>query len=169
MSSPEIYLMKGPMPDLPHCTEWDTTTCKECKKEKCTKPKLKAIENLVQECRMWRNIWGWVPPEVKYYVSRVGQEVGLTMRNYKRYLGTLVDSHWELLSLEVGTVDKVYDAVRDQTFYEKKIVVISTSGIVDMQWIKERKAWEQFEAERITEKEKEEKEESIEDKANDSG
>ena len=135
MSSPEIYLMKGPMPPI-------------------AKMKLK---DLKVECEMWRNIWGWVPPEVKYYVSRVGQEVGLTMRNYKRYLGTLVDSHWELLSLEVGTVDKVYDAVRDQTFYEKKIVVISTSGIVDMQWIKERKAWEQFEAERIAEKEKEEK------------
>jgi len=134
MSSPEIYLMKGPMPPIAKMKQKD----------------------LKIECEMWRNIWGWVPPEVKYYVSRVGQEVGLTMRNYKRYLGTLVDSHWELLSLEVGTVDKVYDAVRDQTFYEKKIVVISTSGIVDMQWIKERKAWEQFEAERIEEKEKEE-------------
>jgi hypothetical protein len=108
---------------------------------------------------MWRNVWSWVPPEVKYYVARVGQEVGLTIRNYKRYLGTLVDSHWDLVSLEVGTVDKVYDAVRDKTFYEKKIVVISTSGIVDMQWIKERKAWEDFEAERIAEKDKEEEKE----------
>jgi len=142
MSSPEIYLMKGPMPPI-------------------AKMKLK---DLKVECEMWRNIWGWVPPEVKYYVSRVGQEVGLTMRNYKRYLGTLVDSHWNLLSLEVGTVDKVYDAVRDQTFYEKKIVVISTSGIVDMQWIKERKAWEEFEAERIAEKEKEEQENLEKDK-----
>jgi hypothetical protein len=147
------------MPDLPKCKEWDTTTCAECKKEKCSSTKLKAMENIVRECLMWRNVWGWVPPEVKYYVARVGQEVGLTMRNYKRYLGTLVDSHWDLVSLEVGTVDKVYDAVRDKTFYEKKIVVIQTSGIVDMQWIKERKAWEDFEAERIAEKEQEEKKE----------
>lgn len=138
MSSPELYLIKGPMPELSKMKQAD----------------LKA------ECAMWRNVWGWVPPEVKYYVARVGQEVGLTMRNYKRYLGTLVDSHWELLSLEVGTVDKVYDSVQDKTFYEKKIVVISVSGIVDYQWIKERKAWEDFEAERIAEKEKEEKEEA---------
>jgi hypothetical protein len=134
MSSPEQYLLKGPMPEL-------------------SKMKLK---DLKEECLMWRNVWGWVPPEVKYYVARVGQEIGLTMRNYKRYLGTLVDSHWDLLSLEVGTVDKVYDTVRDKTYYEKKIVVINTSGIVDMQWIKERKAWEDFEAERIKEQEKEE-------------
>jgi len=133
MSSPEQYLLKGPMPEL-------------------SKMKLK---DLKEECLMWRNVWGWVPPEVKYYVARVGQEIGLTMRNYKRYLGTLVDSHWDLLSLEVGTVDKVYDTVRDKTYYEKKIVVINTSGIVDMQWIKERKAWEDFEAERIKEQEKE--------------
>ena len=135
MSSPELYLMKGPMPEI----------------SKMSKDSLK------EECKMWRNIWGWVPPEVKYYVSRVGQQVGLTMRNYKRYLGTLVDSHWDLLSLEIGTVDKVYDAVQDKTFYEKKIVIISTSSIIDYQFIKERKAWEDFEAERIAEKEREEK------------
>jgi hypothetical protein len=141
MSSPELYLMKGPMPEI-------------------SKMKLK---DLKEECKMWRNVWGWVPPEVKYYVSRIGQEVGLTMRNYKRYLGTLVDSHWNLVSLEVGTIDKVYDAVQDKTFYEKKIVVISVSGIVDYQFIKERKAWEDFEAERIAEQEKEEAKSSIKD------
>lgn len=141
MSNPEQYLLKGPMPELSKMKQKD----------------------LKEECQMWRNIWGWVPPEVKYYVARVGQEIGLTMRNYKRYLGTLVDSHWDLLSLEVGTVDKIYDSVRDQTFYEKKIVVISTSAIVDMQWIKERKAWEEFEAERIAEKEAEEKKTTEED------
>ena len=140
MSSPELYLMKGPMPEISKMKQKD----------------------LKEECAMWRNVWGWVPPEVKYYVSRVGQEVGLTMRNYKRYLGTLVDTHWELLSLEIGTVDKVYDAVRDQTFYEKKIVVMSVSGIIDYQWIKERKAWEQFEEERIAAKEKEEAASSVE-------
>lgn len=107
------------------------------------------LKELKEECQMWRNIWGWVPPEVKYYVSRVGQEIGLTQRNYKRYLGTLVDSHWDLVSLEIGTVDKVYDPVRDKTFYEKKIMVMGVSGILDVQWIKERKAWETFEEERM--------------------
>jgi len=54
MSDPSQYLMKGPMPQLPHCEEWDKITCKDCKKPKCSKPKLKAIEGLVQEAQMWR-------------------------------------------------------------------------------------------------------------------
>ena len=122
------------------------------------------IKDLKEECQMWRNVWGWVPPEVKYYVARVGQDIGLTLRNYKRYLGKLIDSHWTLESLEIGTVDKVYDSVTDKYYYEKKICVIKTSSILDVQWIKERKSFDEFEAERIAEQEKEEAEVSSEDK-----
>lgn len=142
MSSPEIYLMKGPMPEL-------------------SKMKLKDLKS---ECQMWRNIWGWVPPEVKYYVSRVGQDIGVTQRNYKRYLGTLIDTHWTLVSLEIGTVDKVFDAVRDKTYYEKKICVLGISSLLDIQWIKERKEWEQFEAETLAEKEKQDAKDKAEKK-----
>lgn len=137
MSNPEVYLLKGPMPELSKMKQKD----------------LKA------ECQMWRNVWGWVPPEVKYYVSRVGQEVGLTQRNYKRFLGTLVDTHWNLISLEVGVVDRVYDAVHAKEYYEKKIVVVHQNSIIDIQWIKERKSWSEFEEEALkAEKEEEEKE-----------
>jgi hypothetical protein len=118
---------------------------------------------------MWRNVWGWTPQEVKYYVARIGQEVGATLRNYKRYLGTLLDSHWRLESLEVGTVDKVYDQVRDKTYWEKKIVVIPTGAVIDLQWIKERKEWEQFEkeaqdAQKALEEEKAQQEQSPQEK-----
>ena len=133
MSSPEQYLLKGPMPEL-------------------SKMKLKELR---EEVAMWRNVWGWVPPEVKYFVARIGQEVGLVMRNYHRYLGTLVDSHWDLISLEIGVVDKMYDAVRDKTYFEKKISVIDSKSIILTEWMKERKAWEDFEQERINEQEKE--------------
>jgi len=137
MSSPEQYLTKGPMPEL-------------------TKMKQK---DLKIECQMWRNLWGWIPPEVKYYISRIGQEVGLTQRNYKRYLGTLIDTHWDLTSLEIGTIDKTYDSVTDKYYYEKKIVVISTNAILDVQWIKERKSFEEFEEETRQAKEQETKKE----------
>ena len=135
MSSPEIYLTKGPMPEL---------------------SKMK-LADLRTECQMWRNIWGWIPTEVKYYVSRVGQDIGITLRNYKRYLGTLIDSHWILESLEVGTTDKVYDQVMDKYYYEKKIVVAGSSAIIDLQWIKERKSFEEFEEETRQAKEEETK------------
>lgn len=136
--------MKGPMPEI-------------------SKMKLADIK---AECQMWRNVWGWVPPEVKYYVARVGQEIGVTQRNYKRYLGTLIDTHWDLVSLEIGTVDKVFDAVRDKTYYEKKIVVMNMTSLLDIQWIKERKEWEQFEAETLAKQEKEKEANLTKDKVN---
>jgi len=125
MSDPTKYLIQGPMPQLNKMSKKD----------------------LMEEAQMWRNIWGWVPSEVKYYITRMGQTIGLTLRNYKRYLGVLVDSHWELKELEIGTTDKVYDPVDDQTYFEKKIVRINISGLLDMEWIKERKSWESFESE----------------------
>lgn len=143
MSSPEDYLLKGPMPEL-------------------SKMKLKDIK---AECEMWRHIWNWVPPEVRYYVARVGQDVGLTLRNYKRFLGTMVDTHWILDSVEVGVVDKTYDAIRDKYYFEKKICVISDNAILYTEWIKERKEWEQLEAETQAEEEKKQKEEEAKGKS----
>jgi hypothetical protein len=126
-------LLKGPMPEL---------------------NKMK-IKDLLEECQMWRNVWGWVPSEVKYYVARVGQQVGITLRNYKRYLGMLLDSHWDLIELELGVYDKVYDTVTGKNFFERKIVKTRISGIMDLQWIKERIPEEEIvpEAEPIGEQE----------------
>ena len=116
MASPERYLLKGPMPPL----------------KKQTK------EELRLECEMWRHIWSWVPHEVRYYVARTGQKIGLTQRNYKRYYGTLMDTHWNLEEIEVGVLDKVYDTLTGDYFLERKIVKMKVGGIIDIQWIKER-------------------------------
>ena len=129
MSEAEINLLKGPMPKL-------------------TKMKTKELK---EECQMWRNLWGWVPPEVKYYLARIGQDIGVTMRNYKRYLGVLIDTHWTLDELEIGVTDKVYDVVEDKTYFEKKVVKVRQGSIMDLQWIKERKSQETFEAEVMAE------------------
>lgn len=95
-------------------------------------------EQLLQEVEMWRNIWAWIPSEVKYYVARTGQMIGLTMRNYKRYLGTLLATYWDLTDVELGTYEKVYDQISGEAFYEKKVVKIKISNLVDVQWIKKR-------------------------------
>ena len=117
MVDPELYLLRGPMPEL----------SKMSKKE------------LMEECQMWRNVWSWVPSEVKYYVARTGQQIGITLRNYKRYLGVLLDTHWELTEIELGVYDKVYDTVTGEQYYERKIVKCKLGGIIDIQWIKDRK------------------------------
>jgi len=100
--------------------------------------KKQSKKQLMEECQMWRNIWSWVPTEVKYYVSRVGTMCGVTMRNYKRYLGVLLDTHWDLRELELGVYDKFYDMTDGQYYFEKKIVKVQSGSILDIQWISER-------------------------------
>ena len=133
MSEPEINLLKGPMPKLNKM----------------------GMKDLRIECEMWRNLWGWTPPEVKYYMARIGQITAITMLNNKRYMGTLIDTHWTLDELELGVVDKVYDTVDDKTWFEKKVIKVRVGRITDLQWIKERKTQEEFEKEIQEEAEKE--------------
>jgi hypothetical protein len=114
--TPEYYLLKGPLPDL----------------SKMTKSELKS------ECELWRRLWAWVPDEVKYYVARTGKLIGVTQRNYKRYLGVLLETHWDLRSIELGVTDKVYDTVTGKWYYEKKVIRMGVGSLIDMQWIEER-------------------------------
>ena len=110
------YLLKGPYPDV--------------KKMK--------LQQLRDEVLMWRNVWNWTPSEVRYYVARVGQQCGVTQRNYKRYLGVLLDTHWDITELELGVYDKVYDMNTGEYFFERKIIKIKPTGLIDIQWIAER-------------------------------
>lgn len=109
-------LMKGPMPELSRMSK----------------------AALLEECKMWRAVWSWVPSEVKYYVSRTGSMCGITMRNYKRYLGILLETHWTLDEIELGVYDKVYDNVSGQHYFERKVIKTRIGGIIDLQWIASR-------------------------------
>ena len=116
--TPDIYLLKGPMPEL----------------KKMTKAQLE------QECIMWRNIWDWVPTGVKYYVARTGQLVAITMRNYKRYMGQLLSTHWDIKEIELGVTDVEYDVQSGQRYYERKTIRVGMGGIIDFQIIYDRKS-----------------------------
>jgi hypothetical protein len=116
MSSPEAILLKAKFPDI---------------------KKMKHKE-LIEEVKMWRNLWSWIPAEVKYYVSRTGQQTGITMRNYKRYLGILLDTHWDLKDLELGVYDKIFDQTAGEYYFERKIIRVGAGSILDVQWIAER-------------------------------
>jgi len=96
------------------------------------------VAQLKEEIQMWRNIWQWVPSEVKYYISRTGQMIGVQIRNYKRFIGTLLETYWEIKELEIGCYDKVYDQVSGEHFFEKKIVKFPATQIVALDWIQQR-------------------------------
>jgi len=116
MAAPERILMQGVFPDI---------------------KKMKKSE-LAEEVKMWRNIWGWIPSAIKYYVSRTGSTIGVQVRNYHRYIGVLLDTRWELREIEVGVYEKVYDQNDGQYYFERKIVKLPVGQIVAWDWIKER-------------------------------
>jgi len=116
MAAPELILMQGRFPDI---------------------KKLKRDE-MIEEIKMWRNIWGWLPSDIKYYVARTGSQIGVQIRNYHRYIGVLLDTIWELHGLELGVYEKVYDQNDGQYYFERKIVKVPVGQIVAFDWIKER-------------------------------
>lgn len=123
--SVEYNLLKGTFPEL---------------------SKMKKAELLV-ETEMWRNVWSWMPSEVKYYVARTGKTVALTGRNYKRHLGVLLETHWDITEIELGVYEKEYDSLTGKHFYERKIIRTKLGGIIDIQWIDSREAEEDVLAE----------------------
>lgn len=122
--SPEIDLLKG-----------DFTPIKKLSKEK-----------LRLECEMWRHVWQWVPAAVRYYVAHTGQQMAITRRDYKRYLGILLGTTWELKKIEMGMNDKVFDPITGKYYFEKKIVQQGVGATIDLQWIKERISEAEMEA-----------------------
>jgi len=111
-------------------------------------PELKTLskKDLLAECDMWRKVWQWIPPEVKYYTARTGMLVGLTMRNYSRMTGILRQTHWRVEEIELGVMDKSFDSVTGGWFYETKIVRTKLGGVIDFQFIRDRETEEAYEA-----------------------
>lgn len=87
-----------------------------------------------------------MPSEVKYFVARTGKEMALTLRNYQRYIGQLLSTKWKLEEVEIGTYDKVYDHRDGRYYFEKKIVKLNASAILDVQWIEQRIAEDELKA-----------------------
>lgn len=99
--------------------------------------KMKKSE-LEEECKMWRNLWGWIPSEIKYYAARTGSMIGVQVRNYHRFVAVLLETKWDLKTVEIGTYEKVYDQNDGQYYFERKIVRLPVSQIVAWDWIAER-------------------------------
>ena len=90
------------------------------------------------ELEAWRNLWGYLDSAVKYYLLKSGTQVGITMRNYKRYLGILLSTKWDIKEMEMGVFEKVYDQNEGKYYYERKIIKLNPQSVIDLQWIQER-------------------------------
>lgn len=66
------------------------------------------------------------------------------MRNYRRHLGVLLSTRWDIKEMEIGVFEKEYDQSEGKYFYERKIIKLNPQGIIDLQWIQERKSEEEM-------------------------
>lgn len=137
-----------------------TQAIKELLFGKFTPVKKMTRKELSDEVEMWRNIWQWIPSEIKYYVSRTGQTIGVQIRNYQRYVGPLLDTVWELKAIEIGVYDKMFNQVDGEYYYERKISRLPIGQIVAFDWIAERKS--QKEMEQLIEEQELQKEQEAE-------
>lgn len=71
------------------------------------------------------------------------------MRNYKRHIGVLLSTHWNITEMEMGVFEKEYDQTEAQYYLERKIIKLNPNGMIDIQWIQERKLAEEIIREEI--------------------
>lgn len=64
--------------------------------------------------------------------------MAITMRNYKRHMGVLLSTRWDLKELEMGVYEREYDQNTGEYFMERKIIKLNPGGFIDLQWIQER-------------------------------
>ena len=121
-----------------------------------------SIQDMHTEIEAWRNLWSYTPSEVKYYLLKSGSTVAITMRNYRRHIGVLLTTRWDIREMEMGVYEKEYDQSEGRYYYERKIIKLNPQGIIDLQWISERIPEEEIEKQiqqSIEEEEKREKKE----------
>jgi len=98
-------------------------------------------EELKEELRILRVLWDWVDERVKDMVSRVGQTVAVTRRDYKRYIGNLLDCKWELKEINIECGEKVWDSEAGCYVYEHKTLRVPANSILHTEFIIDRTEW----------------------------
>jgi len=95
-------------------------------------------KELEDELSMFRNLWSWMNNEVKYYITKVGQQCRVYLRIGEQKVGTLLQPVFHLHEVEIGIYVKVYDYLTGKYFIERKIDRIPASNIVMFEFITER-------------------------------
>jgi len=98
-------------------------------------------EELKEEVIAHRKLWDWVDDQVKWWIARTGMQVGVTRRDYKRFIGYIMGVKFDVKEIEVEVAEKVYDQNAGGYFWERKVVKLPYSSIFQMDWIFEREEY----------------------------
>lgn len=93
---------------------------------------------LEHEVRSWRAWATWLPEQVRYYMSHVGDLCRVVRRDYKSFMGTLQTTTYDLDTLELSVEEKVFDPNTGTYFWEKKIMPFPQGSIASLEFIIDR-------------------------------
>lgn len=94
-------------------------------------------EALREECKIWRNIWTWMPEEVKDALSSIGKDVRLVLRTNQGYIGTMLMGKFEQKTVELRAWDRLFNQADNRQHWEDKTLVVPVSGIGHLEYIHE--------------------------------
>ena len=86
---------------------------------------------LADEVQRWRNVWTWVEPEMQKWLTSINQEVAVSKRNYKTVQGVLGQPHFELVSIDIEWVERIYNYGKGEATYEHKSTTIKLGDMND--------------------------------------
>lgn len=95
-------------------------------------------EELQQECQSFRNIWSYIPDEMKYFLSKMGSPVIIIDRSNRRHFGRYIGFLTEWKAHKVLSVSLEYDVIKRKQYVEKGQEIVFASNIVTMNFLDER-------------------------------
>lgn len=95
-------------------------------------------EQIVKELQVLRNLWTWLPDEVKLMILKVGTDVRIIQRQGKVIFGRLGQTKWRLSELEVESDSVEFDYDNGQHYLEHKIIQVQIGNMVAFEFIESR-------------------------------
>ena len=94
-----------------------------------------SLEELKKECKIWRNLWSWLPDNVKYMLLSTGKLCRVVRRDYHGFKGFLGQCYWELKEIEIEVKEKIYSYEEGKYYLEEKVVKIPVTNVVNIEFI----------------------------------
>lgn len=96
---------------------------------KMTRPELE------YELNQWRNLYTWLDPGVQYWLTKVGEDIRVSLRNGTSFVGKLGAVEYEAKVIRLAVTERLYDYSQGEATYETKDVLCKISDLVGWQFI----------------------------------
>ena len=94
--------------------------------------------DLETELTQWRNLYTWLDPGVQYWLTKVGEDIRVSLRNGTSFIGSLGAVEYEAKVIRLAVVERLYDYAKGEATYETKDVLCKISDLVGWQFIYNR-------------------------------